>query len=134
MYLALGADEVRPLAMRWLRAAFNTITYGLNMFWNVLPDVTSSTTGPSAVLTWPSLLACSRMGSCRSLSLRRGAAASASACREKLMEAAVQHSHCEKCADGTKWACSSRVPLSVCTSAGLSLLCELWCGRRVLRV
>ena len=64
----------------------------------------------------------------------RGAAASASACREKLMEAAVQHSHCEKCADGTKWACSSRVPLSVCTSAGLSLLCELWCGRRVLRV
>ena len=53
---ALGANEVRSHTMRRLLTAFNAISYGVNTLRNVLSDVSSSTSGPSVALTWPSFL------------------------------------------------------------------------------
>jgi hypothetical protein len=53
---ALGANEVRPHTMHRLLAAFNAISDRVNTFRNVLSDVSSSMSGSSVSLTWPSFL------------------------------------------------------------------------------
>jgi hypothetical protein len=69
--------------------------------------------GEAACSVW------SQTGSCRSLVPRRGGGVSASACSEKLMPSAVQHTLCSAYGGDTTWVKGRRALLSAGAVAGL---------------